>query len=146
MSLQWSYFGIENIALTAGQRATLIAALQAIGPASDSQPSHIHHWRVRLDNDAVIFEAAYDSSELTVAAFKQYLATTFGVAVGQITSAASSATFDTLPSTVLTFSYQATARMRAVLFGGVSASHAESRDEAAAYLASNSAAWDAATP
>lgn len=86
--MSWSgYFGIENIALTAPQKATLVSALQALGPSDDPQPAELMHSRTRLDNDAVIFRARFQDGALTVANLRQFLATTFGVPVAQITAA-----------------------------------------------------------
>lgn len=65
--MRWSgYFGIENIALTAPQKATLVAALRSLGPSDDPQPAELMHSRTRLDNDAVIFRARFQDGALTV--------------------------------------------------------------------------------
>lgn len=131
------YIGIENIALTAPQKQTLVDALKLLGPQNDAQPSHINHWRVRLDDDAVIFEAEFDDANFTVTALRTRLAAIFGVSLAQVTNAT------TTPSvgTVLTMSYQAVARVRFVLFGGASATYQESGDAARAYLTANAVAW-----
>lgn len=142
MSIRRLYFGVENISLTTPQKGTLVSALQALGPAGDAMPSHINHWRVRLDNDALIFEALFDDALLTVAAITTRLATIFGVPAAQITSVV------TTPAVgmVAVFSYQAVQKMRLVLFGGASATYQDSGDAARAYLASNAAAWESQTP
>lgn len=138
MAIKRQYLGVENVALTAPQRQTLIDALKALGPSSDPSPARLNHWRVRLDGDAVIFESAFDDSLLTVAQFKTRLAAIFGVAVGSITSA----TTNPASGTLLTFSYQAVARVRVLLFGGSTATYAESQAAAQAYLATNAALWE----
>jgi hypothetical protein len=135
------YIGLENIALTAPQKQTLIAALAALGPASDPQPSHRNHRRVRLDGDAVIFEAAFGDNDLTVSALRQYVADVFGVPVAQVTSATANQTFASIPSPIVTLTYQAVARLRVALFGGTSATWVQSAVEVRAYLAANAAAW-----
>ncbi len=135
------YFGLENIALTAPQKATLITALASLGPLSDPQPCNRNHRRVRTDQDAVIFEALFQDSDLTTLALRQYLANVFGVALANVTAGTTSQTFLTVPSPIITLTYQAAAKMRAVLFGGVGATWQQSRAEAAAYLAANAAAW-----
>lgn len=135
------YFGIENLALTAPQKATLVAALQALGPSSDPQPAELMHWRVRLDGEAVIFRARFQDGDLTTANLRQFLANVFGVAVAQITANTTSATFKTLPSPVLTMTFAAVARMRFVLFGGLAATVQQSNDEVIAYLIANAVAW-----
>lgn len=137
------YIGLENIALTAPQKATLITALAALGPAADSSPARLNHRRVRLDGDAVIFEASFGDNDLTVAALKQYLANVFGVAVGQIANANTSQTFAVLPTPIVTLAYQSVNRLRVALFGGTGATHEQSRVECIAYLAANAAQWEA---
>jgi hypothetical protein len=131
------YIGLENIALTAPQKATVVAALRGLGKQSDNQPSHINHMRVRLDNNAAIFEAEFDDSELTIANFKQLLANAFGVAVGTITNANTTNAY----GLVVTLAQAGTDRMRALLFGGAGATLAASRAAVQAYLAANAAAW-----
>ena len=99
------------------------------------------HWRVRLDNDAVIFRARFQDGALTVANLRQFLATTFGVPVAQVSAATTQQTFAVRPSPIVTMSYQATPRLRVALFGGTTATTAESNSEVLAYLAANAAAW-----
>jgi len=140
--MSWSgYFGIENIALTAPQKATLVAALQALGPSDDPQPAELIHSRTRLDNDAVIFRARFQDGALTVANLRQFLAATFGVPVAHVSAATTQQTFAVRPSPIVTLSYQATPRLRVALFGGTTATTAESNSEVLAYLAANAAAW-----
>jgi hypothetical protein len=135
------FFGIENISLTAPQKVTLVQALQALGPSSDPQPAELMHWRVRLDGDAVIFRARFQDGDLTTANLRQFLANAFSVPVAQISSAATSTTFKTLPSPILTMTFAAVQRMRFVLFGGLGASVQQSNDEVIAYLIANASAW-----
>lgn len=135
------YCGLENIALTAPQKQTLIDALSALGPGTSSSPARLNHRRVRLDNDAVIFEALFGDSDLTTANLRQYLANVFGVAVGQISAATVQQTFSVLPTPIVTLTFSAVARIRVALFGGTAATHEESRVEVLAYLAANAAAW-----
>jgi hypothetical protein len=136
-----TYFGIENMALTAPQKQTLVAALQTLGPSSDPQPAELMHWRVRLDGDAVIFRARFQDGDLTTANLRQFLANAFGVAVTQISAATTSTTFRALPSPILTMTFAAVQRMRFVLFGGLSATVQQSNDEVIAYLIANASAW-----
>lgn len=136
-----TYFAIENIALTGPQKGTLVAALQALGPTSDPQPAELMHWRVRLDNDAVIFRARFQDGDLTTGNLRQFLANTFSVPVAQITANVGSTTFLSLPSPVVTMTYQAIQRLRFVLFGGLAATTLQSNAEVVAYLIANAAAW-----
>jgi hypothetical protein len=116
------YMGIENIALTNPQRATLVTALQSLGPIEAANPSHRNHWRVRTDNNAVIFEALFGDNDLTVNAVKGYLANVFSVPVGDVSHVLT----DTAYGPLLTLSYAATSRLRVILFGGATPTYAES--------------------
>ena len=88
------YFAIEDLNLNQGQRQTLIEALRQLGPATDSQPARLCHWRTRLDGRAAIFEAAFNENNLTVDAFKARLGVIFGVNPDTIDHRLQSVTFD----------------------------------------------------
>lgn len=142
------YFGIENLALTAPQKQQLVDQLQALGQRNGGLPHERNHWRVRPDNDAVIFEAVFDTSNLTALQMRTYLANIFGVNVSLITSALTTPNFSgTRQSQVLTFTYNSIQRLRSVAFGsvsiaGIDTTWEQSRIEAAAYLAANAVAWE----
>lgn len=135
------YFGIENLNLTNPQRTTLVTGLQALGVNNNSvQPAERIHWRVRTDNNAIIFEALFDEDNLTIAAIKARLATIFGVAVGTI----SHSTSQTAYGLVVTFTHSAQQKIRMVAFGhngSVWGTWVDSNAAARAYLAANAAAW-----
>lgn len=90
--------------------------------------------------DATIFEALFDDTEIAVAAFKQKLATAFGVAVGTITTSTASTAF----GPVVTFIQGGQNRFRIVQFGGAVPTWEQSRQAAVAYLIANSTAWETA--
>ncbi len=136
-----TYIGLENIALTAPQKATLIAALRTLGPSSDPQPAELMHSRVRLDNDAVIFRARFQDGDLTTVNLRQFLANTFSIALASVTAVTTSTTFLTLPSPIVTMTVSATQRARFVLFGGLAATVTQSNAEVVAYLIANAVAW-----
>jgi hypothetical protein len=135
------YYGIENLNLTAPQKSTLITGLQSLGDNAHANPAHRNHWRVRNDNDAVIFEANFDESTLTIAAIKARLAAIFSVAVGTIShNTSQNATY----GLIITFTHSAQQKLRMVVFGmtgGVWGTLEQSRTAAQAYLAANAAAW-----
>lgn len=136
------YFGLENLALTAPQKQTLVAALQTLGQRNGGLPHERNHWRVRPDNDAMIFQAVWDDSNLTALQMRTWLASIFGVALNQVTSNLTTPNFSgQRQSQLLTFTYQSVARLRSVAFGGVSATREQSRLEALAYLAANAEDW-----
>jgi hypothetical protein len=140
MALKHCYIGIENLNLNATQRDTLIDVLKALGPASDSQPAHLNHWRTRLDNEAIILEALFNEDNLTVAAFKNRLAAIFGVDPASVGDASSSTPYGPM----VTFSRGGTDYLQFLLFGGAGATWQQSGDGCRAYLAANAAEWEPA--
>lgn len=138
------YFGIENINLTNPQRDQVVAALQALG-LQNGGPAHLrNHWRIREDNQAAIFEADFDVNDLTTLKFRTLLASIFGVLLSSITASAVTASFGAGTTQVATFTRTGTDYLRVAVFGGVSATYEQSRQEALAYLAANRVAWDGA--
>lgn len=136
------YYGLESLALTNPQRATLVSGLQSLGQAnSGGNPAQRNHWRIRPDNNAVIFEALFDEDTLTIAAIKARLGSIFSVNVSQISHSTNQhATY----GLIVTFTYLAVNRIRSVAFGynGGWPSTAVSRNAALAYLAANAAEWE----
>ena len=138
---QHVYIGLENIALTAPQKTTLIDALKVLGPAADGQPARLNHRRVRLDQDAVLFECFFGDNDLTIANLRQYLANVFGVNVTLITHTLTSQSFGGGTTAIVTLVYLSTNRLRFALFGGQGASRVQSYAEVLGYLATNAVAW-----
>lgn len=136
------YFGIENLALTTNQRNTLVAGLQALGVANaGDNPAQRNHWRVRLDNQAVIFEALFNEDNISIVAIKQRLATIYGINVSLIGHTIQQTVYGLL----VTFSRSGTDRLRMIAFGHDGNSwpaRSVSGDAARAYLAANIAAWE----
>lgn len=135
------YFGIENINLTNGQRSTLVTGLQSLAiNNNDPQPCNRNHWRIRTDNNAVIFEAEFDEDTLTIAAIKQRLADIFSVAVGTITHSTSQSAY----GLVVTFIQGGQNKVRSVAFGhngSAWGTYADSKAAILAYLLANAVAW-----
>ncbi len=138
------YLAIENLNLNSTQRQTFVDELRNLGPASDPQPARLNHWRTRLDDEAVIFEALFNESNLTVAKFKQRLADIFGVDESTIDHSAQQQVFETLSTPIVTFSRAGTNYIRFAAFGGIGATWFESRLETLAYLKDNSDDWEPA--
>jgi hypothetical protein len=136
------YVGLENVNLTDPQRGQMYAAVKALQVPNQNRPCFINHERLRLDNNAGIWEALFDESWLTIAAFRQYIANVFGVPVGDITNTTSSQSFGGGTTFIVTLRYQAQNRMRAALFGGANATYAQSHAEVLGYLALNKALWE----
>lgn len=135
------YFGIENLNLTNTQRNQLVAAIQALGANNNSvQPAERCHWRIRLDNDAAIFEALFDEDTITINSIKQFLANIFNVSAGTI----SHATQQTAYGLLATFTRNATDYIRMISFGynGGWSTWQESNAKVRDYLSDNALAWD----
>jgi hypothetical protein len=143
MAKRHFYLGIENLALNSAQRATLVNELKALGPASDPQPCRLNHWRTRPDNNAVIFEAHFDVSNLTTDRFKQRLAAIFGVDEGDISHSVQNPSYADTTTVVVTFTYGGTDYLRFATYGGVDASWGQSKREVLGYLFQNLAIWEA---
>lgn len=141
MAIRNYYIGVESLSLTTLQKAQLLDAIKQLGANTDPRPASRNHWRVRLDNNAVIFHALFDEDLLTVAVISQQLATLFSVPVIQVTAT----TATNIYGQSATFVYLAVNRLLIQVFGGVTATSAESRAQVLAYLAANSAAWEAPT-
>ena len=136
------YFGIENLNLTNSQRNTLIDGLQQLGENNGNFPNQKNHWRIRADNQAIIFEALFDEDTLTIAAMKERLANIFNVAVNTISHTSQQTVYGLL----VTFVHGGENKIRMIAFGhnGTTwGTWAESNLAAHVYLFNNLAAWDA---
>lgn len=132
------YFYLENVNLTNTQRDTLVDAVKAWGRRdNDPNPRHRNHWRVRGDNQAVIFEAWIDEDKLTLLSLRQWLANLYGVALAQVTGSVTTNAY----GQVVSLTYNAQVRLRVGVFGGAAATYEQSQAQALAYLAANAATW-----
>ncbi len=131
-------YGIENLALPPAQKAQLVDALRALGRNADPAPCRRNHWRVRPDGEAVIWHAAWDVSDWTVAAMKARLGSIFNVDPSTIT--ASTAQTDYGP--LITFGRGGTNYLRAIVFGGVDCTYEQSHAAALAYLRDYAEQWE----
>lgn len=142
MAISQQHFGIENLNLTAPQKQTLLNGLLTIGNnESSNQPCERMHTRIRLDNDAMMFEAQINEDNLTLLAIRTRLANIFGIAVNQITTSTNQVANIGL---VVTFIQGGQNKCRMVAFGNVAGTWGttqESRAAAQAYLAANAVAW-----
>lgn len=140
-----SYFGIENLALNAAQRATLIAVLNDLGPLTRPQPCENNHRRVRLDGDAAIYEALWNEDTITIAMFKARLGDIFEIDPVTIDHRVNGVTFSIRETAVVTFSRNSTDYLRVAFFGyaenGNWPTWEESRVETMQYLANNATEW-----
>ena len=138
------YLGIININLTGEQRRTLFDSLIALGPPPPGykQPAYLLHYRLRLDNEAGLFEAMFEQETLTVGKFKGWLGNIFSVDPDSIDTANENRDWGDQTTPVVTFSRGGTDYIRMALFAGTNASWSESGDAARGYLAANRAEWE----
>ena len=115
--MSWhGYFFVENLNMNPSQRSTLVTALQGLGlDNSSSNPAHRNHWRVRNDNEAVIFEALFNEANLTTDAMKQWLGNIFGINPQGISDTVSQTQY----GPVATLTYNATNYIRVGVAGGL---------------------------
>lgn len=135
------YLGIENLALSSGQRGTLVTGLEALGQSNqDRQPAKQNHWATRNDNDAVIFEALFNEDNISIAGIKTRLANLFGVDVSLISHGTQQSAY----GLVVTYTYLATDYLRIIAFGhdGSWPAWSVSGDAARAYKTANAAEWE----
>lgn len=148
MSQQHLYLALQRLDQSAGfdqYWLDLIAALEAKGANQNPNPSHRNHWRFSLDGLIGIYEAEYNSTNIDVDWFINWLAGQFGVPAGEIGESTGYNTYGRFS----TFSYQAgvTNRFRIGVFGFVSGqgwpSYQESHVAVLQYLIDNLPAWEA---
>lgn len=138
MSERHFYIGAENGALTNAERLSFVQWLFSQGRSdADAQPARRMHRRIRLDNDAVIFEAVFDDDSVDVPAIKARLAFILQTDVSNITHTTTTNSF----GRVVTFRLSSVIQVRLIVFGGLSATWAQSRAATEAYLVANAAAW-----
>jgi hypothetical protein len=138
------YLAIDRQTLSNGNWASLRAAYESYGPGTDPQPANICHWRTSLDGDTVIYEAAFNDVNLSVAKFKQILGNEFSIDPADIGDVRNDVTFVTRNTPFWAFSYPdgVTNRFRAGIFGGLGSTWEESRVEVLGYIAANYGNWE----
>jgi hypothetical protein len=137
--MEWQgYFYIENLGLNAQQKQALVSALQSWDLHNDApNPRDRNHWRVRLDGEAVIFEAVFNADDLTVSSLQSRLADLFGVNVEQIDASTSQNQY----GEVAIFSYNHVDRLRVGVFAGRQAGYPASQAAAQQFIIDFASAW-----
>ena len=138
MSEWQGYFYVENLGLSAQQKLTLVDVLRAWGLRNqDPSPKKRNHWRVRLDGEAVIFEAVFEADNITVLWFRTKLSEIFSVPVANITAT----TTNTDYGPVSTFKYLTVNKLRLGIFAGLNSTWAESHLAVLHFIQDNQSAW-----
>lgn len=137
-----TYFSVERQNISAGNWAQLRALFEDMGTQGSQFPMYNNHNRERLDGNAVIYESLFDTSEVSVAAFKQLLADAFGVDVGDIGDVQGSVSYAGGTTIIWQFTYNAINRFLIERFGGGGATWQESRQETLGYLSVYKELWE----
>src|SRR4030043_1363764 len=138
MSEWQGYFYVKKLGLDAQQKQTLVDVLKVWGLRNqDLSPKKRNHWRVRLDGEAVIFEAVFEVDNITVLWFRTKLAEIFSVPVANITATST----NTYYGPVATFKYLTANKLRMGIFAGLSSTWSESWAAVLQFLLDNKATW-----
>lgn len=142
MSDWHGYLLIENLGLNNNQRTTLINEIRQLGPRVHPSPACLNHWRTRLDNQAAIFEALFDTNHLTIQAMKRRLANIFNVLEEDITHTYEEISYSPgNKSDKVELYYKGNEKIRFILFGTMTGTYEQSWYEVMGYLKLNEATW-----
>lgn len=135
------YFVVERQNIGAGNWVALRALFEEMGTLDSTFPAFNNHRRDRLDDNAVIYESLFDTSEVSILKFKQLLSDEFGVPIEDIDHETTAVDYAGFGTTVWEFLYGAIERFRVERFGS-GGTWSQSGDECRAYLAANRAEWE----
>lgn len=137
------YFVVERQNIGSGNWETLQGLFENMGTHDSQFPMYNNHWRCRLDGDAVICESNFDTDEITVDAFKQLLADTFGVDVADIEDIQSVVLYGDYDTAVWVYSYPVGGDDRfTVRRFGRGGEWVESQNECLGYLVLHETLWE----
>lgn len=149
MAIWHGYFGMirNQTNLGVGNWNTLVASVDnIISHHIVGDPSTYFQKRMRLDNNAVIYEANFDEDDINFNAFKNKLATIFGIDPLLVTFVPSVVHLLFRDSVNVVYSYLALPRFTIGFFGrdilNNTCTWDQSKDECREYLRLNNAAWD----
>lgn len=139
------YFTVERLNIGAGNWSTLQGMFEGMGEHGSPFPCYNNHKRTRLDGDAVVYESRFDADEVSVAQFKELLAETFSVPVGDILHTTEQLDYAGHGTTRWTFYYDEITpgedRFLVERFGQ-GGTWQESGDECRGYLALYASEWE----
>ena len=149
MAEQHLYLTLQRLTLTNNQWTVLRQAMRDKGQRNnDSNPSLRNHWRESLDGTIIIFEAAFESSNVDVDWFISWVSGVFAVNAGDV----GEATGHNIHGRFSTFSYPAgaTNRFRIGIFGFEQGQgwpgYRVSLAAVLAYIADNISDWETEEP
>lgn len=150
MSQQRLYLALQCLTLSDGNWNALVAAMKTKGANQAANACLRNHWRLSLDSTIYIFEAEFNSDNVDIPSFINWMSSEFGVPAQDIGEQTGYTTIavDGYNARFSTFSYPAgvTNRFRLGVFGFVQGegwpSYIESHEAVLQYLASNIANWE----
>lgn len=144
MALYRMYFVVENRGMLADHFAALLSNLNTLGPLQ-GQANELMQNATSLNGQAVIYEASFDETKLSINEFTRYIAEATGgtIRANQITNTQSTISYSATGDTRrIDFSYSNALRVRVELFGGVPLpTWQESNNEVTGYLRTNADQW-----
>lgn len=145
MTLWHGYIAGQDIALQAGEKAIIWNLLNTYGQDDSSpQPARRLVWRDNLAGDKRIIEAVFNPDMLAISQFRPALADALGLAPADIDVNTAQNKYVMLPTNIVTFKYEpkTTNRFRLALFGGTSATWAQSLVEVIGYMLTDIEDWE----
>lgn len=141
--MDWhGYIVVQRLNIGIDNWNTLIVLFEDMGTEGSQMPAFNTHWRATLDGDAVIYESMFDTSEVSVEAFKQMLADEFSVPVEDIDDVQTEESYAGGTTTVWTFIYSAIDRFKVERFGDGGSNWPQSGDECRGYLKLHRDQWE----
>lgn len=141
--MDWhGYFVVERLNIGISNWNVLIALFEVMGTEGSPMPAFNTHWCTRLDGDAVIYESMFDTSEISVEAFKQMLADEFGVPIEEIDDVETHESYAGGTTAAYIFLYNTIERFKVERFGGGGATWLQSGNECRGYLSLYRDEWE----
>jgi hypothetical protein len=133
MALAHIYFAVQRQEIGANNWAALLDTFENMGTADSPMPAWNTHWASFDEGNTVIYESVFDTAEVSIAAFKDLLATEFGIDVEDIAHDIGAENYAGHGTTTWQFKYNDVDRFKILRFGGGAATWAKSQAEARGY-------------
>jgi len=152
MTQQRLYLALQRLTLSDGNWNTLVTAMKAKGANQHPNASHRNHWRLSLDGTIYIFEAEFNSENVDIPWFINWMSSEFGVPAQDIGEQTGYTTLEVegYDARFSTFSYPSgvTNRFRLGVFGFVQGegwpTYEQTHVAVLQYLAANILDWEPA--
>ena len=128
------YFVFENLDLSGSDWDDFVQKIKQRGSNNDPQPANRNHWRYRLDNQAIIFEALFNEAAVIEQAVIGVLTSVTQVPPPRIDYA--------MVEGISTYTIDGVDSLIQQVFGSNDATWEESRQDVLSYLSANQDAWE----